>query len=93
MHPHNEYLHLAVQLGPAGLVLLLALFAAAFRAAGRLPANEARLAEGVVLAFAVGCLFNDLIWDMTEGHIWAVVGGALFGASRMDGKLATGAAG
>jgi O-antigen ligase len=93
MHPHNEYLNLAVQLGPAGLVLLLALFAAAFRAAGRLPANEARLAEGVVLAFAVGCLFNDLIWDMTEGHIWAVVGGALFGASRMDGKLATGAAG
>ncbi len=81
MHPHNEYLHLAVQLGPAGLVLLLGLLVAAFRAAGRLPPEEARLAQGFVLAFAVGCLFNDLIWDFTEGHIWAVFGGALFGAS------------
>jgi len=83
-HPHNEYLNLAVQLGPAGFALLLALFVAAFRAAGRLPADEARLAQGLVLAFAVGCLFNDLIWDFTEGHIWAVVGGALFGAAPTD---------
>lgn len=91
-HPHNEYLNLAVQLGPAGLVLVLALFIAAFRAAGRLPAHEAQLARGIVLAFAVGCLFNDLLWDTTEGHIWAVVGGALFGAWRTSGDAAAGAA-
>ncbi len=92
-HPHNEYLNLAVQLGPTGLALLLALFVAAFRAASRLPLDEARLAQGVVLAFAVGCLFNDFMWDMTEGHIWAVVGGALFGASSAGAESVAGEAG
>jgi O-antigen ligase len=78
-HPHSEYLHLAVQLGLAGMALFIALLVAAFRAAGALPGQQALLARGVVVAFAVGCLFNDFIWDNTEGHIWAVLGGALFG--------------
>lgn len=80
-HPHNEYLMLAVQLGPAGLLLFIALLATVFRRAGRLPPVEAQLARGLVLAFAVGCLFGDFFWDMTEGHVWAVLGGALFGAA------------
>ena len=80
-HPHNEYLLLAVQLGAAGLLLFIALLATAFHRAGRLPPAEALLARGLVLAFAVGCLFGDFFWDMTEGHIWAVLGGALFGAA------------
>jgi len=80
-HPHNEYLMLAVQLGPAGLLLFIALLATVFRRAGRLPPVEAQLARGLVLAFAVGCLFGDFFWDMTEGHLWAVLGGALFGAA------------
>lgn len=82
-HPHNEYVNLSVQLGPAGFVLLAGLFLVAFRRAGELPPEEARLAQGLVIAMAVGCLFNDLIWDMTEGHMWAVLGGVLFGASRV----------
>jgi hypothetical protein len=41
------------------------------------------LARGFVLAFAVGCLFNDFLRDSTEGHLWAVLGGALFGASAL----------
>lgn len=80
-HPHDEYLMLAVQLGPTGLLLFIALLATVFRRAGRLPAAEAQLARGLVLAFAVGCLFGDFFWDMTEGHLWAVLGGALFGAA------------
>lgn len=81
MHPHNEYLLLAVQLGIGGLLLFIALLVTAFRRASRLPPVEADLARGLVLAFATGSLFGDFLWDMTEGHIWAVVGGALFGAS------------
>ncbi len=80
-HPHNEYLHLAVQLGVGGLALFVALLVAGWRRAGALAGQEALLARGIVLAFAVGCLFNDFLLDSTEGHIWAVVGGALFGAS------------
>ncbi len=81
-HPHNEYVHLAVQLGPLGLALFVALLVVAFRRAGLLPGEYAALGEGFVIAFAVGSLFNDLFFDTTEGHMWAVLGGALFGASR-----------
>jgi O-antigen ligase len=81
-HPHSEYVHLAVQLGPIGLGLFLTLLIVAFRRAARLPGEHAALAQGLVLAFAVGTLFNDFFYDTTEGHLWAVVGGALFGASR-----------
>lgn len=80
-HPHNEYLLLAVQLGPLGLLLFVALLVTAFRRARRLPQLEAELARGLVLAFATGSLFGSFLWDMTEGHIWAVLGGALFGAA------------
>ncbi len=80
-HPHNEYVHLGVQLGPLGLALFIALLLIAFRRAARLPAADAELAHGFVLAFAVGCLFNDFMWDSTEGHMWAVLGGTLFGAA------------
>jgi O-antigen ligase len=82
-HPHNEFLNLGVQLGIGGLALLAALFGVAFWRAGALPEKEALLARGFVLAFAVGCLFNDFLRDSTEGHLWAVLGGALFGASAL----------
>lgn len=81
-HPHNEYVHLAVQLGLPGLALYLAMLWAAYRRAGMLPEEYAVLAQGFVLAFAVAGLFNDVLRDSTEGHLWALVGGALFGASR-----------
>ena len=81
-HPHNEFLNLGVQLGIGGVALLVALFGVAFWRAGALPEKEALLARGFVLAFAVGCLFNDFLLDSTEGHMWAVLGGALFGASQ-----------
>jgi O-antigen ligase len=86
-HPHNEYLNLAVQLGIGGAALLAALFVVAFRRAARLPGCEPQLARAVVVAFAVGCLFNDFILDNTEGHLWAILGGALFGGSvRLPGR-------
>ena len=86
-HPHNEYLNLAVQLGIGGAALLVALFVVAFRRAARLPGYEPQLARAVVVAFAVGCLFNDFILDNTEGHIWAILGGALYGGSvRLPGQ-------
>lgn len=81
-HPHNEYVHLAVQLGPLGLALFVALLVVAFRRAGYLTDEYAALAQGFVLAFALGSMFNDLFRDSTESHMWAVLGGALFGASR-----------
>jgi len=80
-HPHNEYVHLAVQLGPLGAALFAAMLIVAFRRARLLQAEHAGLAQGLVLAFALGALFNDLLFDTTEGHLWALVGGALFAAA------------
>ncbi|HKX38960.1 MAG TPA: O-antigen ligase family protein [Burkholderiales bacterium] len=80
-HPHSEYAHLAVQLGVGGALLLVALFAAALARAGSLGALEAPLAQGVVIAFIVGCALNDFLLDTTEGHLWAILVGGLFGAS------------
>jgi len=84
-HPHNEYLFIAVQLGVGGLALFVALFAMALRSAVARPGFEGALAQGVVIAFAVGGLLNDWLLDSTEGHLWAVLGGALFGAPRVSG--------
>jgi O-antigen ligase len=80
-HPHNEYVHLAVQLGPLGALLFAAMLVVAFRRARLLQGEHAALAQGLVLAFAIGSLFNDFLFDTTEGHLWALVGGALFGAA------------
>ena len=85
-HPHNEYLHLAVQLGIGGMILFALMLGLAFRRARALAGEEALLARGIVLAFAVGCLFNDFLLDSTEGHIWALIGGGLFGASPRLGR-------
>ena len=79
-HPHNEYLHLTAQLGVAGLVALLALFWVPWRLAPRLPLPHERvLARGFVLTIAVGCLFNSLLLDHTEGLFFAWGLGVLFG--------------
>jgi O-antigen ligase len=80
-HPHSEYVHLAVQLGPMGALLYAALMLVAFVRAARLEGEHAALARGLVIAFAVGSLFNDFMFDTTEGHLWALVGGALFAAT------------
>lgn len=86
-HPHNEYIHLAVQLGPLGLALFVALLLVTFRRAGLLPAEHAELAQGLVITFAIASMFNDPLLDTTEGHMWALLGGALFGAAPLKAAL------
>jgi O-antigen ligase len=79
-HPHNEYLHLMAQLGVAGLVVLLAFLWVPWRLARHLPEPQERLlARGLVLTIAVGCLFNSLLLDHTEGLLFAWGLGVLFG--------------
>jgi len=71
-NPHNEYLLVAVQLGAAGVALLAYLFFVLWREASRLASPlECRLARGLTLAIAAGCLFNSLLLDHTEGLLFA----------------------
>jgi O-antigen ligase len=79
-NPHNEYLLIAAQVGLPGLALMLALFATEWRLARHLPTNlERDLARGLVLAVAVGSLFNSLLVDHVEGLLFAWLSAVLFG--------------
>lgn len=78
-NPHNEYLHIAIQIGLPGLLALLYLFWAHWRTAPQLALPlERHLARGLVLAVAIGCIFNSLLLDHTEGLLYAWLTGLLF---------------
>lgn len=79
-NPHNEYLAIAMQTGLIGFFLLLNLFWRQLSLAPRLATpHETHLARGLVITLAVGCLFNSLLLDHTEGLFYAWVTGLLFG--------------
>jgi O-antigen ligase len=88
-NPHNEYLHIAVQIGLLGLTAMLLMFAVQWRSARQLPtAQESGLARGLVLAMAVGCLFNSMLLDHAEGLFFAWLSGLLF--AGLPGKKTIG---
>jgi O-antigen ligase len=79
-NPHNEYALVTAQLGLVGLGFLLYLFYQQWRLAPRLPTPlETNLARGMVIAIAMGCLFNSLLLDHTEGLLFAWLTALLFG--------------
>ncbi len=70
-NPHNEFIMIGVQTGFVGIALLLALFAALWLSAGRLPQVEAWRGRAATLAFALSCLFNSSLLDHIDGHSFA----------------------
>lgn len=82
--PHNEYLHLAVQAGIPAAGMFVLLLAAQWYFAGRLPTGDARIGRGVVLAIAVGSLFNSLILSITGGLIWSFFSALAFADLNQD---------
>ena len=82
-NPHNEYLLIGVQTGLIGLALLLNLFWQHWRLAPRLATPfETHLSRGLLLTFVVGCLFNSLLLDHTEGLLFAWMTGLLYGGLK-----------
>ena len=78
VNPHNEYLLIAIQIGLVGLASLIGLFSIQWRLAARLEPLYRDLARGLVLVFVIGCLFNSLLLDHTEGLLFAWATGLLF---------------
>jgi hypothetical protein len=70
-NPHNEYLFIAVQLGGAGLLAFLAIFAAGWLDSLRQPPVRKRLAQGVIVSMMTGCLINSFLFDSHQGHYFA----------------------
>jgi O-antigen ligase len=85
--PENQYLLTAAQLGAVGLAALVALFALQWRFAARLATStDTELARGLVIAVAVGCLFNSFLLDHTEALFYAWLSGVLFAGLRPQGR-------
>jgi O-antigen ligase len=85
-NPHNEYLHIAIQTGVVGLFAMLYLFYCEMRFAARLARFEQHMARALVIMMMIGCLFNSLLLDHTEGLFFAWMSGVLFGALPVPSK-------
>ena len=86
-NPHNEFLNITVQIGLVGLAALLFLFYVQWRQAARIVSPfERHLARGLVLTMVIGCMFNSLLLDHTEGLFYAWLTGLLY-AGVESGKM------
>ena len=79
-NPHNEYLMIAVQWGLVGMGLFIYLLYQLWITSYRL--DQVWMAQGVVVAMSVGCLFNSFLLDTTEGHLFAFLVGTFWGAMK-----------
>jgi O-antigen ligase len=77
-NPHNEYLLIACQLGIVGLGIFLWLLYSLFNESKRMSDMYGSALQGLVVAMAVGCLFNSFLRDHGEGHFFAIYAGMLF---------------
>jgi O-antigen ligase len=78
-NPHNEFLMISVQLGLAGILLLLYLFYSQAAASDRIDNKENKfIAQGLVVLIIIGCMGNSMILDSREGHFWAFFSALLF---------------
>ena len=79
-NPHNEFLHLAIQVGVIGVILLAGLLLSQWQLASRMHSTMDRgLARGLVLTMVIGCMLNSLLLDHTEGLFYAWLTGVLYG--------------
>ncbi len=76
-NPHQEYLLWGVQLGIPGILLIFGIFIAIFRDALDMDVLAARATQSVLLAFAIACLFNSVIYDALIGDFFCVTMGLL----------------
>ena len=84
-NPHNEYLSIGVQVGVAGIFLLLFLFFNQLKAASKITTSEDRyIAQGFVVLMIIGCLANSMIMDSGESHFFAYFSALLFSKIKLD---------
>ena len=86
-NPHNEYLHLTIQLGFVGLVLYLFYLLTQWKTARQLPdAHSSVAAQGMVLTLLVSGMFNTPLMDHVEGLFFAYMS-ALFFATYIPAEV------
>lgn len=82
-HPHSEFLLMAAHAGVLGLLAFAGMLLLHGIESRRIaPDLDRWLATGLVLSMAIGCLFNTLLRDHTEGLFYCWLAGILFAAYR-----------
>jgi ADP-heptose:LPS heptosyltransferase len=81
-NPHDEYVMQLVGGGVISFGLFVGWLGLAWRRARQVPPPLGGMMAGVVLAFAVGCLFNSLLLDFIEGHIYIALLAGLIAEAR-----------
>jgi O-antigen ligase len=76
-NPHQEYLLWGVELGLAGILLLLGVMGAALRDAQCFSRPIKRATVSLLAALAVACLFNSALYDALVGDYFCVALGLL----------------
>jgi len=66
-NPHNEYINIAVQFGLLGIITLLSLFFMHWYKSFQLSTTRRNFAQAILIAIAVGSLFNSWLMDVTQG--------------------------
>lgn len=87
-NPHNEYALQLVGGGIVGLGLYVAWLGLALRRGLGLAPPLRALVAGTVVAFAAGSLFNSLLMDFIEGHLYTSVLAALLAAAAATPRRA-----
>jgi heptosyltransferase-3 len=72
-NPHNEYFMQVIGGGVPALALFLAWLGLTFRHAARASRPTSAMLGGMALAFAIGGLFNSLLMDFVEGHLYVAL--------------------
>jgi len=84
-NPHDEYIHIAVQFGAVGIIILLSLFGMQLWYSRFLPQQMGWIAQAVVIAIIIGCFANSWLLDTTPGHVYVFFMALTF-ASLKNGK-------
>lgn len=71
-NPHQEYLLWGVEIGVAGMLLLIAFLVGAGRDAKQFPAGVRRATLSTLVAIAIACLFNSALFDDLMGDFLCV---------------------
>lgn len=71
-NPHNEFLMQLIGGGLVAAALFVAWLALPLVRRETAPGTRGLLA-GLVIAFAIGCLFNSLLMDFVEGHLYVTL--------------------
>ncbi len=69
-NPHNEYLHIGVQFGVFGILLLIAMMLHQWWTSFSLSQPYKAFAQAIICTMLIGFCINSWLMDTTQGHIY-----------------------